>query len=258
MMQMLLSTEGLTVRYGGVNALTGVDLDIDEGSFVGLIGPNGAGKTTMIDALSGFTRAHGTVTFGGHEIQSLPAHHRARRGLARTFQTVEMFDDLTIRENVLVTAERTGPLSSTRDLFARPRTGPRRRVDQVLELLGLGEIAELAPNEVSLGKRKLVSVARALAAGPKLLLLDEPAAGLDSDESLELGSVLERIVDGGTSILLVDHDMGLVLRVCDHVYVLDFGELIAHGSSQEIAEDARVVRAYLGGELPNQEPGDLE
>jgi branched-chain amino acid transport system ATP-binding protein len=252
---MLLSTRGLSVRYGGVHALKNVDLTVEPGSFVGLIGPNGAGKTTLIDALSGFTRAQGTVEFAGREIQSLNAHRRARRGLARTFQTVEMFDDLTIRENVLVTAERAGPIRSALNLLTPTKPGPLQVVDGTLELLGLADIGSLYPTEISLGRRKLVSVARALASRPRLLLLDEPAAGLDSDESLEFGTVLQKIVETGVSILIVDHDMGLVLRVCQHIYVLDFGELIAQGTPEQIAQDPEVVRAYLGGDIPTERSG---
>ena len=244
----LLETRGLTVRYGGLTAVDALDLRVDRGGFVGLIGPNGAGKTTAIDALSGFVPSEGEIRFGGTRIDGRRAHERARLGLARTFQSVELFDELTVRENVLVPAERGTPRETLRDLFTRGRRSRDADVDSILDLLGIAELADLSPQNVSLGQRKLVTVARALAAHPALLLLDEPAAGLDSAESLALGEKLRGIAGTDTAVVLVDHDMGLVLGVCEYLYVLDFGKVIAEGPPDLVSSDAAVISAYLGAD----------
>jgi branched-chain amino acid transport system ATP-binding protein len=244
-----LKLRDVTVQFGGLRAVDGVGLTVGDGQLVGVIGPNGAGKTTLIDAVTGIVPSRGEVLLGDRRLDGLPAHRRAGHGLVRTFQTIELFDDLTIRENLLVAAEPSSWAAMAKALFwARPQQQVRRKVDATLELLGIGELADRLPNSVSLGQRKLVTVARGLAASPRLLLLDEPAAGLDTEESLELGKTLRGITGTGVSILLVDHDMGLVLSVCDYIYVLDFGRIIAAGTPQGIASDQRVIDAYLGAE----------
>ncbi len=259
----MLEVSGMTVRYGGLAAVDDVSLRIEGGALVGLIGPNGAGKTTFIDGLTGLTRAAGEILFGGARLDRLPAHKRARLGLVRTFQSLELFEELSIRENLLVTAERSHWWTPARDMLIR-RVEPRaaKAVDAAMDLLDLATHADALPGELSLGRRKLVTVARALAAEPKLILLDEPAAGLDSDETLELGKTLERIKGTGVTTLLVDHDMGLVLGVCDEIHVLEFGRLIASGSPAAIAADPAVIRAYLGeedeGAVPSLVPGGAE
>jgi branched-chain amino acid transport system ATP-binding protein len=226
-----------------------LDLAVPEGTIAGLIGPNGAGKTSTIDALTGYHRpSTGTVTFAGNDVTRMRAHTRARVGLMRTFQSVELFDDLTVEENLLVVSERLSIAGAIRDLFLPIREQPRDNVRWAMELCGLRDVAHRRPSELSHGRRKLVGVARALAARPRLVLLDEPAAGLDTDESLELGEHLRLLPRAGVSVLLVDHDMGLVLGVCDEVHVLDFGRLIARGTPDEIRADPAVVAAYLGGE----------
>jgi branched-chain amino acid transport system ATP-binding protein len=243
----LLDVAGLSVRYGGVVAVDGVDLSVEAGRVVGLIGPNGAGKTSLIDALSGYhAPSSGTINFGGEDITRLRAHARARRGLARTFQSVELFDDLSVEGNLLVASERVGIGSAVRDLFLPMRRSDRTDVDWALALCGLEDVAEDEPAGLSHGRRKLVGVARALAARPRLVLLDEPAAGLDTDETIVLGEHLRELPGAGVTVLLVDHDMGLVLSVCDEVYVLDFGRVIAHGTPEEVRADEAVVAAYLG------------
>jgi ABC-type branched-subunit amino acid transport system ATPase component len=246
-MSALLEVRDLRVRFGGLSAVDGVDLDVEAGTFVGVIGPNGAGKTTFIDAVTGLVPSTGSVAFDDREVGDLAPHERVRAGVGRTFQSLELFEDLTVRENLLSAAEPARWWSPLRDLF-RPRAdrGAAERVDAALELAGLTDQAEALPPDLSLGQRKLVTVARALAGGPRQLLLDEPAAGLDSDESLELGRDLRRLVDGGVTIVLVDHDMGLVLGVCDVVHVLEFGSLIASGTPDEIKTNDRVIHAYLG------------
>jgi branched-chain amino acid transport system ATP-binding protein len=243
-----LKAVGLGVSFGGVRAVHDLSIEVGERRLVGLIGPNGAGKTTTIDALTGFVRHRGRVWAGDRDLTEEPPHRRAAAGIARTWQSLELFDDLTVTENLQVAADRSS-LGSTLADVVRPG---RRRADEdgvawAIETLELGAVASAYPPALSLGQRKLAAVARGLAARPDVLLLDEPAAGLDSAESLELGAVLRRVVDGGTSILLIDHDMALVLGVCDHLYVLDFGQLIADGPPDVVRSDPRVVAAYLGG-----------
>ena len=242
-----LAATGLDVTFGGVHAVHDVSLAVGDRELVGLIGPNGAGKTTTIDALTGFVRHRGRVRIGGRDVSEDPPHRRASAGLARTWQSLELFDDLTVEENLRVAADRSNAGSTLLDAV---RPGRRRAEDDgvawALDLLDLAPVAETYPPALSLGQRKLAAVARGLAARPSVLLLDEPAAGLDSTESLELGTVLRRVVDQGTSILLVDHDMALVLGVCDRLAVLDFGRVIAEGPPEVVRADARVVAAYLG------------
>jgi len=243
----LLVAAGLRVTYGGVVAVDGVDLAVPAGSVVGLIGPNGAGKTSMIDALTGYhAPSAGRVTFDGRDITAMRAHLRARLGLVRTFQSVELFDDLTVEENLLVASQRMGVLKALRDLLLPIGQHPREDVDWALDLCGLADVADRYPSELSFGRRKLVGVARALAQRPRLVLMDEPAAGLDTDESQELGRHLRALPEAGVTVLLVDHDMGLVLSVCDEVVVLDFGRVIARGTPEQIRGDEAVVAAYLG------------
>jgi branched-chain amino acid transport system ATP-binding protein len=242
----ILITDGLSVSFGGVHAVTDVSLRVASGQLVGLIGPNGAGKTTFIDALTGFVRSRGTVTFDGHDISGWPAHKRARVGLLRTWQSTEIFTDLTVSENLLIGTEKESLGRVLLDLVAPARRSPVADVRGTLKRFDLDGLAGRMPSDLSAGQRKLVGVARALAAGPRLVLMDEPAAGLDSHESLELGRHLHGVIDDGISILLIDHDMGLVLSVCDYLYVLDAGRLIAQGTPAEIRRDEQVLAAYLG------------
>jgi branched-chain amino acid transport system ATP-binding protein len=243
----ILNVDSLSVTYGGVTAVKDVDLDVPSGKVVGLIGPNGAGKTSTIDALTGYhAPSTGTVTFAGQDITRMRPHLRARQGLVRTFQSVELFDDLTVEENLMVANERMGVLSALRDLLLPVGKHSGEAVDWALEQCGLIDVADRMPTELSHGRRKLVGVARALAQRPRLVLMDEPAAGLDTDESVELGKHLRALPDEGVTVLLVDHDMGLVLSICDEVVVLDFGEVIARGTPAQIRADEAVISAYLG------------
>jgi ABC-type branched-subunit amino acid transport system ATPase component/branched-subunit amino acid ABC-type transport system permease component len=229
----LLDVRDLTVRYGGVVAVSSVSLKVEEGEIFGLIGPNGAGKTTVIDALCGFHGCQGTVLLAGRDLGRAAPHTRTSLGMARTFQLAGVSDDLTVAENVQVGQHR----ATARDPEALTR---------ILSELGLKEMRELLVSTLSQGQRQLVSIARALAGEPRLLLLDEPAAGLDSTESLWLADRLREVRATGVTILLVDHDMSLVLNVCDTIDVLDFGSLIASGTPEEIRTDERVSTAYLG------------
>jgi len=233
----LLSVKDLHVAYGGVVAVDQVSFDVPEGAIVGLIGPNGAGKTTMVDALSGFARSTGSITFDGQDLEGLKAHQRVKRGLSRTFQAIELYEDLAVEENLEV-----GLASGRQGHGAQAM----KSLDETCEVLGLTDVRERPASELSQGQRQLVSIGRAMVAKPKLLLLDEPAAGLDSKESEWLGLRLREVRNKGVTILMVDHDVNLVLNLCDYIVVLDFGRLIAAGTPSQIRNDPAVIKAYLG------------
>jgi len=243
---MLLELSSLGVTYGGVRAVDGVSMTLEAGRLVGLIGPNGAGKTTLIDAVTGFTPYDGTVCLADRPLEGLGPHRRARAGLARTFQSVELFDDLDVAGNLLVAATPSPWWAPLADAVRPGRRSGRGGIDGAVELLGIGHLVDRRPGDLSDGERKLVGVGRALATGPQVLLLDEPAAGLDTSESVVLGERLRRIVDTGVAVLLVDHDMELVLGVCDEVHVIERGRLIASGPPSAVRDDEQVVAAYLG------------
>ncbi|HET6952476.1 MAG TPA: branched-chain amino acid ABC transporter permease/ATP-binding protein [Acidimicrobiales bacterium] len=232
--EVLLDAAGLTVRYGGVVAVHDVSLQVPAGSIVGLIGPNGAGKTSAIDALAGFAAAEGTVRLRGERIEGRSPHQRVRLGLGRTFQSLELYDDLTVDENVSAA------------LFGHRSESRRRRVGEVLGLLGIDALRMRPAGDLSQGERQLVSIARACASAPAVLLLDEPAAGLDTTESRWLAERIRGIAAAGVGVLLVDHDIALVLDTCDRIYVLDFGRVIAEGPPDVIRSDPAVADAYLG------------
>jgi branched-chain amino acid transport system ATP-binding protein len=242
----LLEVRGLTVRHGGLVALDEVDLRVQPGQVVGLIGPNGAGKTTFIDTITGFTApARGHVRFAGHDLTTAAPHARARAGLVRTFQSLELFDDLSVLDNLLVAAQTPTWWSTLTDALW-PKAHDTAETHAVLELLDLSRHAHRLPSELSNGERHLVALGRALVGSPALLLLDEPAAGLDPRETDELAQRLRQLPELGTSVLVVDHDMALIMGVCDEVHVLDFGRVVASGPPAQVRTDPTVIAAYLG------------
>ncbi len=243
----VLATHGLNVRFGGLLAVNDVSLECRQGRLTGLIGPNGAGKTTFIDAVTGFlpNNALGSVLLDGEEVFGRSPHQLSHAGLTRTWQTLELFDDITVRSNLDVASRRLTLGAALLDYF-RPRHR-EERVEEVLDLLNLNDIAERQPRELSQGQRKLVGVGRALVAeSSKILLLDEPAAGLDKAETEWFGAQLRGLVDRGYTMLLVDHDMGLVLNVCDYIHMLVFGQMTASGTPEEMRNNPEVIAAYLG------------
>ena len=247
----LLEASDISKRFGGITALSQLSLMVDEGEAVGLVGPNGAGKTTLFNCLLGLLRPDtGTVVFDGHDLTGMPIYRRARLGIGRTFQRLELFTEMTTREHLLVAERarhRTGSL--WRDLLNKggPSADELLRVDRMLELLGIGDVADVPAEALSLGHGRVVELGRALMTEPRLLLLDEPSSGLDRTETAALAAVLDRIrTERGTAVLLVEHDLELVQRVVNRLYVLDFGQLIAEGETTAVMSDAGVRKAYLG------------
>jgi branched-chain amino acid transport system ATP-binding protein len=241
----LLQTTDITVRFGGLSACDEISLSVRPGELLGLIGPNGAGKTTFINAVTGFVPYTGNAVFRGDSISGLAPNRIAHRGLTRTWQSLELFDDISVRANLEVAATRLTPAMAIKDYFGR---GQRvtERVDATIEALDMQDIVDELPSDLSMGYRKLVGVGRALVADTELVLLDEPAAGLDRSETEWLATKLREIIDFGISVLLVDHDMGLVLHVCDRIHVIDFGKTIAVGTPSEVRDNEAVIAAYLG------------
>jgi branched-chain amino acid transport system ATP-binding protein len=266
-----LTVSGVSVHFGGVTALGDTSLKVASGSVTGLIGPNGAGKTTLFNVISGLqTPAHGTVHLFDTDVTSMSPHRRARLGLARTFQRLELFGSLTASENVQVGLESTvkwwewrhirramawrrgsGSTSAETSASHEPGSLAVETSDRLLEGVGLGDLGDQQSASMPTGLARMVELARALAIGPKLLLLDEPGSGLDEAESTALGDLLARLAAGGMAVLLVEHDMELVMRICDRIYVLDFGDIIASGTPGEIRGDPAVQAAYLGATPPS-------
>ena len=249
----LLDAHEIVVTYGGVTAVDRASLRVNPGEIVALIGPNGAGKTSMFNALAGVIRpASGRIRFRGRDLSGYSPHERARLGMARTFQHVNLYGRLTVRDNLVLShfIEGRGGLVSSLLGGATARADRRlanARAEELIDSIGLDHIADLPCSELPYGMQRLVSVARALAVTPRLLMLDEPSAGLGPGESEQLGGMIEAIRDRmRIPVLLIEHDMSLVMSISDHLYVLDFGVPLAQGSPDEVRKDPRVIAAYLG------------
>jgi branched-chain amino acid transport system ATP-binding protein len=237
----LLVVEQVSVSFGGVRALQAVDLAVQAERVTGLIGPNGAGKTTLFNVICGLQSLdRGSVVLDGEDITKVKPHRRARLGIARTFQRLEVFGSMSTRDNIRVAAE------VHRRWAGRDGATPEERADELLDRVGLRSVADDRVDSLPTGLARMVEVGRALASRPTVLLLDEPSSGLSEEETETFASLLEGLVADGLAILLVEHDVQLVMRVCAHIHVLDFGQVIAAGTPAEVQSDALVRSAYLG------------
>jgi ABC-type branched-subunit amino acid transport system ATPase component len=246
----LLSTRGVAKHFGGLKALDGVDMDVRQGSIHGLIGPNGSGKTTMLNVLSGvYAPTAGSISFAGAELANVPAHRIAVAGIARTFQNLRLFKDLSVLENVLIGRQPhlgygLGAVFLQRHGAAEQRA--RERAHELVRFVGLGHRAEARAGDLPYGEQRLVEIARALALEPKLLLLDEPLVGMNPTEVDRVVELFARIRQGGCTLLLVEHSVRVVMSICEQITVLNFGRRIAEGTPAAIRADADVISAYLG------------
>jgi branched-chain amino acid transport system ATP-binding protein len=249
----LLDVREVSVRFGGLRALTQVSFEVERGEIFGLIGPNGAGKTTMFNCISGLLQpTSGVIRYQGEIIDGVPVHVRSRLGIARTFQNLNLFSGLTVLENLMIPVEVRQARGFIADAFRATRSTygegqAREEAHAILHLLHLSELGEVMAGDLPVGLQRRVELGRAVAQRPHLVLLDEPASGLDARETAELGALLPRIAKQlAVTIVLVDHDMALVMRVCDRICALDFGEVIAMGTPAEVRSDPTVMSAYLG------------
>jgi len=249
----LLKVENVTLRFGGVKALSDVSFDLFQGEILGLIGPNGAGKTTMFNCITGVLPGYkGHIRYEGRDLRHLKPHERARLKIARTFQNLELFDELSALDNLLVPLDAFSRRGVIGDLLRLPTTVLEERQAEeearsILHFLTLGDYADTPAGDLPVGLRRRLEVGRALCLEPRLLLLDEPAAGLDARETAELARLLARVrARFKLTVLVVDHDMALIMRICNRIYVLDGGKIIAAGQPEQIRDDPEVARAYLG------------
>ena len=241
-MSAILSTQDVVVRFGVLQAVSQASIEVVEGRVTGLIGPNGAGKTTLFNVITGLQEpTAGKVFFDGKDITNKNPFKRARMGIARTFQKLEVFGSLSARENILVAAEQ-------RKTWDRSGFDPNQVCDEILEKVGLSDVSEFMVGTLPTGTARLVELARALASNPKVLLLDEPSSGLNEEETEEMASLLRKLVEEGLGVLLVEHDMSFVMGTCQFIHVLDFGTIIATGTPAEVQANAQVQAAYLGTE----------
>lgn len=238
---MMLSLQGITKRFGGLAAINNFDLKIEQGTIFGIIGPNGAGKSTLFNLITGLVRpTAGTVSFKGTNITAFPPYQINRMGIARTFQNIRLFRGMTVMENILAGQIQQRLGLTNRNSLSKP--------EEILELLGLTSYRFAFAGELPYGHQRRLEIARALATGPELLLLDEPAAGMNETETAELISDIRAIKERGCTVIVIEHDMGLVMALSERVAVLNFGEKIAEGSAGEIRENPAVIEAYLGEE----------
>jgi branched-chain amino acid transport system ATP-binding protein len=239
----LLETIDVKVRFGGNVALDDVSLTVEPGTVTGLIGPNGAGKTTLFNAITGLqTLSGGKIMLNDRDVTRLPPHKRARQGLARTFQRLELFTSLSVRDNVRVAGEIRNRWS-----IGGGRMDANAEADRIIDLVGLTEVADREVGEIPTGQARVVELARALMIQPTLLLLDEPASGQTEDETEAFGHLLRKLAtEDGLGICLVEHDMALVMKVCEIIHVLEFGRMIASGTADQVRNDPAVIDAYLG------------
>lgn len=248
----MLKLNGITKVFGGLTALEDVSFAVEAGSITGVIGPNGAGKTTLFNIVTGlYTQTTGSVILDRQDISFLETEKLAALGLVRTFQNVELFREMTVLENVMVglhTKSKSGIFSCAFRLPGQMKEEKtiREKGREWLEFTGLGDLAETTAGSLPFGKGRLLEISRALAAQPKIILMDEPAAGLNSRETFELASLIRKIKDSGVTVVLVEHDMDLVMDVCQSIVVLNLGKKLAHGTPREIQENPEVIAAYLG------------